>query len=69
MRLVKLVVYGSAGVLSLSALLIGLPIGILMLLGTYVGTRLLDRVPPRIFPLLVEAVLIVSELQLLLSSR
>lgn len=68
MHVVKLVVYGGAGVLSLPALLVGLPIGIVMLLGTFVGTRLLDRVPPRLFPLLVEGVLIVSGLQLLLSS-
>ncbi len=66
MHVVKLVVYGGAGVLSVPALLVGMPIGALMVLGTYVGTRLLDRVPPGLFPLLIEGVLIASGLQMLL---
>lgn len=69
MHVVKLVVYGGAGVLSLPALLVGLPIGILMVVGTYLGRRLLARVPRELFPLLVEGVLIASGLHLLVDPR
>jgi uncharacterized membrane protein YfcA len=37
-----------------------------LILGSYVGKRILDRVPERIFPRIIEAVLLVSGLQLLL---
>ncbi len=66
MHAVKLVVYGGAALLTAGSVGVGLAIGVVMVLGTYLGKRLLDRVPERVFPRLVEAVLVVSGLQLLL---
>jgi uncharacterized membrane protein YfcA len=66
MHAVKLVVYGGTALISVRALGEGLAIGLVMSVGTYLGRRFLDRLPPRVFPLLVEAALIASGLQLLL---
>jgi uncharacterized membrane protein YfcA len=66
MHAVKLVVYGGAALLTPGAVGTGLAIGVVMVLGTYLGKLLLDRVPPRVFPRLVEAALVLSGLQLLL---
>jgi uncharacterized membrane protein YfcA len=38
-----------------------------MILGSYLGKRLLARVPERLFPIIIEIVLVASGLQLLLS--
>jgi uncharacterized membrane protein YfcA len=65
---VKLVVYGGAAVLTVVAIGQGLAIGLIMIAGTYLGKHILDRLPPRVFPPLVEIVLVVSGLQLLLAS-
>jgi uncharacterized protein len=53
--------------LSLTALATGVLVGLVMIAGSYVGKRLVDRLPERVFPLLVEAALVVSGLQLLLT--
>lgn len=66
MHMVKLAVYGGAAILTAQAVTTGLGIGGVMVLGTYVGKRLLERVPTYVFPLLIEAVLVISGLQLLL---
>jgi len=65
---VKLAVYGRYALLDSSSLETGLAIGLVMVFGSYLGRRIVDRVPERVFPWLVEAVLVVSGLQLLLSS-
>ena len=57
MHAVKLVVYGGAALLTLSAIGQGLAIGLVMVTGTYLGKRVLDRLPAHVFPLLVEGVL------------
>jgi len=64
---VKLVVYGGASLVNARAVEIGLGVGVAVVGGSYVGKRFLDRMPARIFPLLVEIVLVVSGLQLLLA--
>lgn len=66
MHVVKLFAYGGYGLLGVTALAIGLSIGTVMILGSYLGKALLDRVPERWFPLIVEGVLLVSGLQFLL---
>ncbi len=66
MHVVKLTVYQRYALLSVVSVGTGLAIGVVMILGSYVGKRLLDRVPERVFPLLIEAVLIVAGLQFLL---
>lgn len=67
MHLVKVAVYGGYAVLDGSSVAIGLAIGVVMILGSYLGKQLLTRVPERLFPLIIEVVLIVSGLQLLLT--
>ena len=67
MHAVKLGVYGGYALLGLRTALTGLAVGAVLLLGAALGKRLLDRVPERIFPRLVEAVLLVGGLHLLLT--
>jgi uncharacterized protein len=66
MHALKLVVYGGAAVLTGSSVATGLEIGAVMVVGTFLGTRLLERLPMHVFPVLVEAVLVMSGLNLLL---
>jgi uncharacterized membrane protein YfcA len=67
MHAVKLVVYGGAALLTLVAVLQGLAIGVVMIAGTYLGKRALDRLPAQVFQTLVELALVISGLQLLLT--
>ena len=62
MHVTKLAVYGGYRLVSVKTLLIGLAIGAVMLLGTYLGKLLLGRVAERVFPYLIEATLLVSGL-------
>jgi uncharacterized membrane protein YfcA len=66
MHVTKLVAYGSTSVLTTAGLLLGLAIGAIMILGSFVGKKLLDRLPERLFLFLVEAVLIVAGVAFLL---
>ncbi len=66
MHVVKLAVYGGAALLSGTSVTTAAAIGLVMIGGSYVGKRLLDRLPEQMFPLLIEAVLIVSGLQFLI---
>ena len=66
MHVTKLVAYGSAAVLTTAGLLLGLAIGAIMILGSFVGKILLDRLPEKIFLYLVEATLVVAGLNFLL---
>ncbi|MBI4298154.1 MAG: hypothetical protein HY666_00120 [Chloroflexi bacterium] len=43
-------------------ILVGLAIGAVMILGSYLGKRMLKRVPERLFPYVIEAVLIAAGL-------
>jgi len=67
MHAVKLVVYGGAALLTLVAVVQGMAIGVVMIVGTYLGKRVLDRLPPLVFQTLVELALVISGLQLLLT--
>lgn len=60
MHITKLGVYGGYGLLGLNTVLIGLAIGVVMFLGTYLGKHILDRLPDRIFPYIIEGVLLFS---------
>ncbi len=66
MHVVKLGVYGGYALLGAGSVGTGLAIGAVMILGSYLGKRLLDHVPERVFPLLVELVLVTSGLQFVL---
>jgi uncharacterized membrane protein YfcA len=67
MHAVKLGAYGGYALLTPAALATGALIGLVMIAGTYLGKRLVDRLPERVFPVLVEAALVVGGLQLLLA--
>jgi len=67
MHAVKLSGYGRYALLDITALINGLAIGVVMIVGSYAGKRLIDWLPASAFSRLVEIVLIVSGLQLLLA--
>jgi hypothetical protein len=60
MHITKLIVYGGASVLAPASVAIGLSLAPATLAGTWVGARLLDRMPARVFVVLVEAGLVVA---------
>ena len=63
MHVVKLGVYGGAELLNVGILLLGLAIGAVMFVGSYIGKRILIRMPERFFPYVIEGVLIVAGLR------
>jgi uncharacterized protein len=67
MHVVKVVVYGRYTLLDLRSAASGIAIGLVMIAGTYAGKKLVDRLPERVFPRLVEVALVVSGLQLFLA--
>lgn len=60
MHVFKLIAYREKAVLTAQDCWIGLTLGPLMVLGSYLGKRILDRVPERVFVWIIEAVLIVA---------
>jgi uncharacterized membrane protein YfcA len=66
MHVTKLIAYGSTSVLTAAGLQLGLAIGAIMILGSFVGKKLLDRLPEKIFLYLVEATLVIAGLNFLL---
>jgi uncharacterized membrane protein YfcA len=66
MHVTKLSVYGSYALLSGRAVLIGLALGAVMFVGSYLGKAILNRVPERAFPLIIDGVLIAAGILLVL---
>lgn len=66
MHVTKLVAYHQAAVLSGSAVLVGLALGPLMVAGSYAGKHIVDRLPERVFVVIIEAVLVVAGLLFLI---
>ena len=62
MHVTKLIAYRQAAVLTRFGVLVGLALGPIMILGSFVGKRIVDKLPEKIFVLLIEAVLIVAGL-------
>jgi hypothetical protein len=60
MHVTKLVAYGSAAVLTTAGLVAGLAVGSIMIVGSFAGKKLLDRLPERLFVALVELTLVVA---------
>ena len=60
MHVTKLVAYTGAAVLTTHAAAIGVALGPIMVAGSFVGKRVLDRLPERVFVLLIEVVLIAA---------
>ncbi|MFP5227590.1 MAG: sulfite exporter TauE/SafE family protein [Acidobacteriota bacterium] len=60
MHITKLVAYGQASVLTWSDIFIGLALGPVMIFGSFLGKRIVDRLPQRVFVAIIELVLIVA---------
>lgn len=65
MHVTKLIVYRQTDVLSGRDALIGLALGPLMVLGSWLGKRIVDRLPERVFVAIIEIVLVVAGLMFL----
>ncbi len=60
MHVTKLVAYGQASVLTLRSLEIGIALGPIMIVGSALGKRIVDRLPERAFVAIIEGVLVVA---------
>ena len=65
----KLIAYRQAAVLSATALMAGLAIGPLMILGSYAGKRIVDRIPERAFVLVIELTMAAAGVLFLVRGR
>lgn len=66
MHVTKLVAYRQSSILTGTDALMGLALGPIMILGSYAGKRIVDRLPERAFVLIIEAVLITAGLGFLI---
>ena len=66
MHVTKLVAYGGMSVLTLDGVIAGLALGPIMIFGSFVGKKILDRLPERLFVLIIEVTLIVAGLGFLI---
>lgn len=66
MRIATLVAYRQTAVLTWNATWIGLLLGPVMILGSFIGKRIVDRLPERVFVLIIEGVLIAAGLLFLI---
>jgi uncharacterized protein len=62
MHITKLAAYRNASVLPGHAVIMGLALGPVMILGSFIGKKILDRIPQRVFVVINEAVLAVAGL-------
>ncbi len=60
MHVTKLIAYRHAAVLPMHAVIAGLWLGPVMVLGSFVGKQIVDRVPEKVFILLIEATLVAA---------
>ena len=66
MHATKLSVYGGYSLLGSRSLAIGLGLGVVTFIGSYIGKKVLDRVPEAVFRYIIEGVLVVAGLQFLI---
>ncbi len=69
MHVVKLVAYRQTAVLSGAAALTGLALGPVMILGSWAGKHIVDRLPGRWFVLVIEATMVAAGLLFLIRGR
>jgi hypothetical protein len=62
MHVTKLSVYGGYELINLNIAVIGMAIGSVMFVGSYLGKQILKRLPAARFPLIIDAVLLESGL-------
>ena len=66
MHVTKLVAYRRVAILTSDTLVVGLALGSVMICGSFVGKKILDRLPERLFVLLVEITLLFAGLGFLI---
>lgn len=66
MHLTKLVAYRQTSILTRSDVVVGLALGPIMILGSFLGKRIVDRLPERVFVVIIEAVLVIAGLTFLI---
>jgi uncharacterized protein len=66
MHVTKLVAYRQSSILSRSDVLIGLALGPIMILGSFLGKRIVDRLPEKVFVAIIEAVLVIAGMMFLI---
>ena len=66
-QLPKLLVFGIDGLFTVQSASIGLGLGVISVLGAYVGKMILGRIPERIFTTLITIILVTSGLSLILN--
>jgi uncharacterized membrane protein YfcA len=69
MHVTKIVAYRQTAVLAWLGALIGLGLGPIMIFGSFLGKRIVDRLPERVFVAIIEAVLVVAGLLFLVRGR
>src|SRR6266581_9414828 len=62
MHVTKLVAYQQTSILTRLDVLIGFALGPIMILGSFLGKRIVDRLPERVFVAIIEAVLVTAGL-------
>jgi uncharacterized membrane protein YfcA len=67
MHVTKLVAYGSTSLLTPASVATGLALGPIMIVGSFTGKRIVDRIPEHIFVAVIEGVLIVAGLTFLIA--
>lgn len=60
MHVAKLVAYGGAAILTVHAALVGAALGPVMVAGSWAGKRIVDRLPERVFVLLIEITMLAA---------
>ena len=65
-QLPKLLVFGIDGLFTIQSASIGLGLGIISVLGAYLGKMILGRIPERIFTALITIILMTSGISLIL---
>lgn len=69
MHVAKLAAYRHATVLPEASILAGVALGPAMILGSWIGKRIVDRLPQRVFVLLIEGVMVAAGLLFLIRGR
>ena len=66
MHVTKLVAYHQTAVLTRFGIVVGLGLGPVMILGSFLGKRIVDRLPERVFVIIIEVVLVAAGLLFLI---
>ena len=69
MHVTKIVAYRQASVLTLAAVVAGLAIGPIMVLGSWTGKRIVDKLPEHVFVWVIEATMLAAGLLFLVRGR